>query len=280
MSHPIAMAADAVTLSEPGAPPGTLLLVDDEDGVVASLKRLFRRDGYRILTARGGEDGLALLESHDVDVIISDQRMPGMTGTEFLRRARRLRPHSVRIVLSGYTELQSITDAINEGAIFRFLAKPWDDEQLRGHIAEAFRGKALADENRRLTQRLQVANRELARANEQLGQLLAERQARIARNEQLSEVLHELLDVIPWPLVGMDGEGMVAAANASAVELFHVLVGSRADEVLPPELLNPCGGDAADTVSVGNRRFRCRRLPMEASSDAQGCLLLFAEDVA
>ena len=84
----------------------TLLLVDDEDNIVASLKRLVRRDGYTILTANGGAQALQRLAENEVDVIVSDQRMPGMTGVEFLRRAKELYPETVRMVLSGYTELQ------------------------------------------------------------------------------------------------------------------------------------------------------------------------------
>jgi len=126
------------------------LLVDDEPNVVAALKRLLRLDGYQILTASNGSEGLAVLANRPVDIILSDQRMPGMTGVEFLRQAKRLYPDTIRIVLSGYTELQSVTDAINEGAVYRFLTKPWVDAQLRSFIEEAFRHKELADENRQL----------------------------------------------------------------------------------------------------------------------------------
>ncbi len=112
--------------------------MDDEPNVIASLKRLLRRDGYRILTANSGAEGLELLAASPVDIIVSDQRMPGMTGVEFLRHAKSAHPDTIRIVLSGHTELQSVTDAINEGAVFRFLTKPWDDEQCAACIQEAF----------------------------------------------------------------------------------------------------------------------------------------------
>jgi response regulator RpfG family c-di-GMP phosphodiesterase len=142
----------------------TLLLVDDEAGIVAAIQRMLRREGYRIVTAHSAAEGLQRLTEVEVDVILSDQRMPGMTGVEFLRRAKEMYPETVRMVLSGFTELQSITDAINEGAIYKFLTKPWIDEQLRAHIAEAFRHKEMADENRRLTQELQRKNEELLAA--------------------------------------------------------------------------------------------------------------------
>jgi diguanylate cyclase (GGDEF)-like protein/PAS domain S-box-containing protein len=127
----------------------TLLLVDDEASILSSLKRLLRQDGYTILTASGAEQGLELLAIHPVDVVVSDQRMPGISGIEFLRRIKTLHPHTVRLVLSGYTDLQAVTDAINEGAIYKFLTKPWDDDTLRANIKGAFHTKDVADENRR-----------------------------------------------------------------------------------------------------------------------------------
>lgn len=108
----------------------TVLLVDDEENILSALKRLLQRDGYRILTAGGGLEGLAMLASEPVDVIISDRRIPQMAGVEFLRHVKPLYPDTVHMVLSGYTELQSITNDINEGAIYRFLTKPWDDDLL------------------------------------------------------------------------------------------------------------------------------------------------------
>jgi len=114
------------------------------------LKRLLRQDGYTILTASGAEQGLELLAIHPVDVVISDQRMPGMSGIEFLRRIKTLHPDTVRLVLSGYTDLQAVTEAVNEGAIYKFLTKPWDDRALRKNIKEAFAKKEIADEKRRI----------------------------------------------------------------------------------------------------------------------------------
>jgi EAL domain-containing protein (putative c-di-GMP-specific phosphodiesterase class I)/ActR/RegA family two-component response regulator len=116
----------------------TLLLVDDEPDILNALKRLLRRSGYRILTATSGADALELLGLNDVQVILSDQRMPQMSGTEFLSRVKELYPNTVRMVLTGHSDLASVTGAINRGAIFRFLSKPWDDDQLREQIHYAF----------------------------------------------------------------------------------------------------------------------------------------------
>ncbi len=120
-------------------PDRTLLLLDDEENVLRSLVRLFRRDGYRILAAGNVRDAFDLLAINDVQVILSDQRMSDMSGTEFLGRVKMLYPDTIRLVLSGYTDLNTVTDAINRGAIYRFLTKPWNDDELRKHIHQAFR---------------------------------------------------------------------------------------------------------------------------------------------
>ncbi|MDP2795461.1 MAG: EAL domain-containing protein [Sulfurisoma sp.] len=122
----------------------TLLLVDDEPSILNALKRVFRNEGYRLLTAAGGREGLELLALHPVQVIVSDQRMPEMSGVEFLSRARQLYPRSIRIVLSGYAEIGTVTDAVNRGAISKFFTKPWDDDDLREEIRRAFRSTAEA----------------------------------------------------------------------------------------------------------------------------------------
>jgi len=117
----------------------TLLLVDDEPSISKALTRMLRRDGYRILTALSGAAGLELLAINRVQVIISDQRMPGMSGTEFLYAVKQLYPDTVRIILSGYTDLEVVTESVNRGAVFKFLTKPWDDDSLREQVRDAFR---------------------------------------------------------------------------------------------------------------------------------------------
>lgn len=116
----------------------SVLLVDDEPNILSALRRVLRRDGYEIFTAQSGEEALELLANHPVMVILSDQRMPNMTGTEFLSRVKIMHPRTVRIILSGYSDLNSITEAINKGEIYKFRTKPWDDDELRNDVREAF----------------------------------------------------------------------------------------------------------------------------------------------
>lgn len=198
----------------------TLLLVDDEQNIVSALKRLVRRDGYEILTANSGFEALEILEKHAVDVIISDQRMPGMTGVEFLSKVKELHPDTIRLMLSGYTELNSVTDAINEGAVFRFLTKPWDDEKLRASIKEAFQYKHYADDNHQLSLKAKETSFELAVSNRQLAELIDKKQSQIAVHVQSLEIVREALRHTSVALLGLDDTAMIAFINDAAIELF------------------------------------------------------------
>lgn len=219
----------------------TLLLVDDDENIVASLKRLLRKDGYHIVTADCGQQGLQRLAEYEVDVIISDQRMPGMTGVEFLRRTKELYPETIRMVLSGFTELRSVTDAINEGAIYKFLTKPWDDEHVRRHIQEAFHQKEMADDNKRLDHEVQEANRELAEVNGRLKHLLESQREYIHREETNLIVAREMLENIPAPVIGLDQTGMVAFMNSDAEHLFkgaEGMLGRHVEDMAETALAN------------------------------------------
>jgi len=116
----------------------TLLIVDDERPILTALQRMLADEGYRIFTAASAGEGLEILARNVVQVILSDQRMPEMSGSEFLSRAKVLYPDTVRMILSGYAELDTVIQAVNEGAIYKFFSKPFDMEQLRSQIRDAF----------------------------------------------------------------------------------------------------------------------------------------------
>jgi len=252
----------------------TLLLVDDEENIVAALRRVLRSEGWRVLSATSAEQALQLMARHEVDVILSEQRMPGMTGVELLRRARQLYPDTIRLVLSGYTELQSIMDAINEGAIYKFLTKPWDDEQLRAHLREAFASKEMADQNRRLDQEVQTANRELAELNGRLQTLLSAQREQNEHEVGSREAAQELLEAVPVPVFGTDDEGLLVFANAPAQALCGLdgnLRGGPATEKLPQTLQQVLDGTPM-IVTLAGRRWRA--MSQLLSGNARGRLLV------
>jgi len=264
----------------------TLLLVDDEENITSALVRLLRRDGYRILRASSGAEGLALLAQNEVGVIVSDQRMPGMTGVEFLGKVREQFPDTIRIVLSGYTELNSVTDAINRGAVYKFFTKPWDDDLLRANVEEAFQRYEMKMENQRLARELQQANEELHDINRQLEQRVEEKTSEVMRNLHILKVSQEVLEGLPVAVVGVGDDGLVAIANRNSRQLFSAgdggpLLGEAAAAVLPQELLT-CMGNRSKACQhrslVDGRQVRCWCYPMGENSPAKGLVLVIDAD--
>ncbi len=117
----------------------TLLLVDDDADALDLLHGVLAQDGYQVLTAGSGAEALEVLAVNDVQVVVSDQHMPVMSGSQFFDRVRGLHPDTVRIILSGYAGSEAIIEAINCGAIYRFYRKPWTGNVIREEIRNAFR---------------------------------------------------------------------------------------------------------------------------------------------
>lgn len=141
-----------------------LLVVDDEPEVLRSVHDLLRLE-YRVLTFTKPAEALAALEEYEVPVVMSDQRMPEMSGVEFLRRSKLIRPDATRLLFTGYSDIKAVIDAINEGNVFRYLTKPWDPEELATVIRQAVEVHDLLVQNRRLMGELKVSNAELLKAN-------------------------------------------------------------------------------------------------------------------
>ena len=153
----------------------TILCVDDEVNVLRVLKRIFTYEGYEVFLAASGEEGLQSLEQVSVPVIISDYRMPGMSGVEFLEKARERSPDSIRIMLTGYADTTTAIDSINKGHVYRFLTKPWDENDLRITVKEAVRLYHLLVENRELHRQVIEQNEQLRMLNATLEQKVEER---------------------------------------------------------------------------------------------------------
>src|SRR4051812_36141806 len=147
----------------------TLLVVDDEVDVLESLRHLFHRS-YRVLTANSGAEALGLLGREEVHLILSDQRMPGMSGDVLLSHARRIQPDAIRMLFTGYADIQAVINAVNEGNIFRYILKPWDAGDLEGILRQGADRYDLLAERKRLIAELQAANAQLTRANEELAE--------------------------------------------------------------------------------------------------------------
>jgi response regulator RpfG family c-di-GMP phosphodiesterase len=172
----------------------TILCVDDEENILASLQRLFRKIDCKVLTATSAEKALTMLKDQPVTMVISDERMPNMKGSEFLSLAKELAPASIRILLTGYADVTSAITAVNQGGLFRYVTKPWDDNDLLTTVRAGLSQYELIDRNRRLEEQTRRQNEELAVLNQTLEQRVTERtKALEAHNEELQK-LYELLE--------------------------------------------------------------------------------------
>lgn len=140
-----------------------ILVVDDEQNVLNALRRTLRREGYEVYACTHPQEALELLPQLNVDLVLSDHLMPNMTGLEFLKRVRTRFPDSMRIMLTGHADMQTAIDAINQGEIYRFLTKPWDDAELKVTLHLAFEQLDLQRENRRLLALLRQQGEVIAR---------------------------------------------------------------------------------------------------------------------
>lgn len=184
------------TQTAPQAAPeasATLLFVDDEANILSSLKRLFRTQGYRILTAESGAQGLEIMERETIDLVISDMRMPEMSGAQFLEKAREKWPDTVRILLTGYAEVGATIDAINKGQIYRYISKPWEDNDITLIVKHALQQKMLEREKQRLEELTLRQNEELRELNAHLEEKVLARTEEVRQTMGFLEAAHEKL---------------------------------------------------------------------------------------
>jgi len=171
----------------------TLLFVDDEENILSSLKRLFRPCGYKIFTAESGKQGLEILQREKVDLVVSDMRMPEMNGAQFLEKVREQWPDTIRILLTGYAEIGATIDAINKGQIYRYVSKPWEDNDITLTIKHALQQKMLERDKLRLEELTHQQNEELKDLNANLEAKVLARTEEVRQTMAFLEVAHEKL---------------------------------------------------------------------------------------
>lgn len=176
----------------------TLLFVDDDENILNSLKRVFSDENYEILTALSGEDALKIIDEKTVHLVISDHRMKGMLGSDLLREIKNRQPETIRIMLTGHADIQAVMGAINDGAVYKFITKPWNDEDLRITVSLALQQYLLQKENKRLKEIAQQQQIKLKNYSNLfdtyrgiLGSLLVKQN--VITNEQLQEAQRQKL---------------------------------------------------------------------------------------
>ncbi len=193
---------DKVTVTKP---PMTVLCVDDELDIIHAMKRLLRKQNYNLLFASGGSQALEVMQQNDVHLIISDMRMPAMSGAELLERIATSYPNSYRILLTGYADVESTVSAVNKGEIHRYLQKPWDNEELISSIEEGLEKVRLNNENIHLQKLIKKQNIQLKELNQNLENKVTLRTKqihtalnRIKRNNNATQkVLYNLININP-----------------------------------------------------------------------------------
>ena len=149
-----------MTFTKPKTEKVQLLYVDDEPNNLISFKAAFRRD-FDIFTAESGAAGKAILEKHEISVIVTDQRMPFMTGVEFLESIVGEYPETIRILITGFSDIQAVIDAINRGKIYHYIQKPWDETYVRNIISNGFEMYSLRKEKKFMMEQLKISNEQL-----------------------------------------------------------------------------------------------------------------------
>jgi type II secretory ATPase GspE/PulE/Tfp pilus assembly ATPase PilB-like protein/FixJ family two-component response regulator len=228
-----------------------ILFVDDEQGVLKSMQRIFRQENYTIHTAQSGEQALSIMDRETVQVVISDHRMPGMTGTDLLREIKKRHPQTIRIMLTGFADVDAVMGAVNDGAVYKFITKPWNDDDLRLTVSLALEQYDLIQENKSLKKQASKQKKDINRLSRfvnvhrsQLGKLLVRQghidQAQLDKALRIQQGNHRVLPRILMEM-GVTDEATIIKTiqslqniNRVSPEEFHVPEGLAA--LIPREV--------------------------------------------
>lgn len=219
-----------------------ILLVDDEPSILQSLQRVFRREPYKVITADSGEKGLEQFAAGvPVRAVVSDYRMPGMNGVDFLKEVYERSPETVRIILSGFADKPVLVEAVQAGRIYKYLAKPWDDEQLRNTVSKGIELNTSAWEKSRSIEELFLKNLQLTGANDRLQKVVTSRTDFIQRLNKAITSSQYILDNLGPGVVCIGSDRIILLCNETATSWLriprHDLIGQSIAEVFNPELI-------------------------------------------
>ncbi|GBD95316.1 MAG TPA: response regulator [Nitrospirae bacterium] len=267
-----------------------ILCVDDEKSVLKSLERLFLDSDYEIITAISGDEGLETLKNTEpIQLVVSDYRMPGMNGVDFLKEVCKLRPGTVRIVLSGYADTAAIVEAINEGQIYKFIPKPWNDDELKVTISKALEHYFTNQKNIQLTKELEAKNMELQEINNNLEKLVEERTADLVIQNKILTASQNILDSLPVGVVGIDPGGLIVQSNKRGVEFFSKekgnIIGMDRMDSFPEEIndfIEKLIISRTLTARIRNNgsNIAVKGVYMQYSNGQEGIILVLDDEVA
>ena len=262
-----------------------ILCVDDEKNVLKAIERLFLDSDYEILTAESGEEGLEVFRNNDtIQLVVSDYRMPKMNGVDFLREVYKEWPETIRIVLSGYADTAAIVEAINDGHIYKFIPKPWNDDELKVTIAKALDHYNVQQKNVQLTLALEERNEELRDINSNLENLVKERTSELMLQNRILTASQNILDSLPLAVMGIEPEGIIVQCNKKGLEYFSVeegnVLGLHRSDSLPDDVNSfidkviETGENTADIANNGTG-MHAKGIYMKHSTGQEGAILVF-----
>lgn len=261
-----------------------ILFVDDEPNVLRALERLFLDEDYVLLQAGSGEEGLRMLEENgQIPLVVSDYRMPGMSGVEFLKTVYERWPETVRIVLSGYADTAAIVEAINEGHIYKFIPKPWNDDELKVTLAKAVEVYFLRRENTHLTEELRQKNEQLIGLNEELEQRVKARTSELIFQNRVLKRSQHILDSLPVAVFGFDDQLQLVQHNRRAHAFvgdgIELSLGHPATEVLPDPLVDflrelPVSAILSQQMTLAGKTVCVKGTRIESEEGQRGVILV------
>jgi len=253
-----------------------VLYVDNEKASADKFCRLFNKStGYDVTLAGTGEEVLALLlEECPFRLVMADFRLPGISGVELLQQVSEKWPDSIRIVLASYADAGETVEAINQGQIYKFIAKPWNAEELQTSLRAVLKNQDLQQENAHLSQELQTKNAELKAVNENLEKLVEQRTEALEIRNRVLQISQGVLDVLPVAVLGIDGSGMIVQCNDFARDLFPAgfmgPLGNTCQNVFPPEINRTIDSfaeqrTASGQVTIKNKDYQLELRRLDAS---------------
>jgi two-component system NtrC family sensor kinase len=213
----------------------TILIVDDEKNILKSLQRMLRTQPYIVKTAATPSEAIEMCTKEDFHVIIGDYRMPEMNGTDMFFEINQINPDSIKIILSGYADINIITEALNKEYINKYILKPWNDENLKKEIEKSVSHFNLLRTNRELHKKVIEQNESLKEINQNLEEEVEKRTHKLKLQNSALQVSQNVLNSIPVPVIGIDSENMIVLTNEmSGKELPFAVPGEK---VKNPEIV-------------------------------------------
>jgi response regulator RpfG family c-di-GMP phosphodiesterase len=217
-----------------------VLFVDDEKEILSSIRRQFRKESFEAITCNSANEALELLNKDEFQVIVSDERMPVMSGLELMKKVKQNYPEIIRIILSGYADSETIINAINMGEIFRFVSKPWVYDDIKRIIGEALDKWSIEKKNKKYMEHILDENRRL--------------KMRLTFRESSLSLEQDVIDEIPVPLVGIGNDGSIEIFNKNAKDEFldNIQSGNPITSLIPNSIYIHLESNIKNNIESGN----------------------------